>query len=285
MVRVADKKFVGKNVLYANIFKKNDKRTIYNVCLPRRQGWHDLYQAIRRDIHCTRPRIRRNARYTRLQNHVLQSQPNGEAEIIKVTLKPNPRIRKIIFEEDFSRIGIKGRQAIGNMLTRNPVHKITLKQRGGSTLGGRKVWFDRDVLRLNYDGRGEYPGRIPERRTDPRGAEQRRLLYHQLRRNNHYEDGSASWRSSTRTKCGRPCSTTPTSRTIPPYNASASSRSSRKQNYPGRQQEQQAHPADRRILSATGSCIRRTRQLSRTDGHRGRRVHRHTKASRPRASD
>ena len=84
--------------------------------------------------------------------------PNGEAEIIKVTLKPNPRIRRIIFEEDFSQIGIKGRQAMGNILTRNPVHKIALKQRGGSTLGGRKVWYDRDVMRLNYDGRGEYLG-------------------------------------------------------------------------------------------------------------------------------
>ena len=81
--------------------------------------------------------------------------PNGEAEIIKVTLKPNPRIRRIIFEEDFSQINIKGRQAMGNILTRNPVHKIALKQRGGSTLGGRKVWFDQDVLRLNYDSRGD----------------------------------------------------------------------------------------------------------------------------------
>ena len=79
--------------------------------------------------------------------------PNGEAEIIKVTLKPNPRVRRIIFEQDFSEVGIKGRQARGIILTRLPVHKIALKQRGGSTLGGRKVWFDRDILRLNYDGR------------------------------------------------------------------------------------------------------------------------------------
>jgi len=84
--------------------------------------------------------------------------PNGEAEIIKVTLKPNPRIRKIIFEKDFSEVKIKGKQAMGVILTKNPVHKIVLKQRGGSTLGGRKVWFDRDVLRLNYDGRGEFLG-------------------------------------------------------------------------------------------------------------------------------
>ncbi|MEG2331592.1 MAG: DNA gyrase/topoisomerase IV subunit A, partial [Bacteroides sp.] len=84
--------------------------------------------------------------------------PNGEAEIIKVTLKPNPRVRRIIFERDFSEIGIKSRQAQGVILTRLPVHKIALKQKGGSTLGGRKVWFDRDVLRLNYDGRGEFLG-------------------------------------------------------------------------------------------------------------------------------
>ena len=67
-------------------------------------------------------------------------------------------MRRIIFERDFSEISIKGRQAQGVILTRLPVHKIALKQKGGSTLGGRKVWFDRDILRLNYDGRGEYLG-------------------------------------------------------------------------------------------------------------------------------
>ena len=114
--------------------------------------------------------------------------PNGEAEIIKVTLKPNPRIRKIIFEEDFSQIGIKGRQTIGNILTRNPVHKITLKQRGGSTLGGRKVWFDRDVLRLNYDGRGEFIG---EYQTDEKiliVLENGDFYTSNFDLNNHYED-------------------------------------------------------------------------------------------------
>lgn len=75
-----------------------------------------------------------------------------------MTLKPNPRVRRIIFEHDFSEVSIKGRQARGVILTRLPVHKISLKQKGGSTLGGRKVWFDRDILRLNYDGRGEYLG-------------------------------------------------------------------------------------------------------------------------------
>ena len=115
--------------------------------------------------------------------------PNGEAEIIKVTLKPNPRIRKIIFEEDFSQIGIKGRQAIGNILTRNPVHKITLKQRGGSTLGGRKVWFDRDVLRLNYDGRGEYLGEYQSDELILVVLNNGEFYTTNFDVNNHYEDG------------------------------------------------------------------------------------------------
>ena len=162
---VADKKFVGKNILYINIFKKNDKRTIYNVAY--RDG---------KDGTCYIKRfavtgIVRDREYDLTQgkpdSRVLyfSANPNGEAEVIKVTLKPNPRVRKIVFEEDFSQLGIKGRQAIGNILTRLPVHKIVLKQRGASTLGGRKVWFDRDVLRLNYDGRGEYLG---EFQTDDR---------------------------------------------------------------------------------------------------------------------
>ena len=162
---VADKKFVGKNILYINIFKKNDKRTIYNVAY--RDG---------RDGTCYMKRfavtgIVRDREYDLTQgkpdSRVLyfSANPNGEAEVIKVTLKPNPRVRKIVFEEDLSQLAIKGRQAIGNILTRLPVHKIVLKQRGASTLGGRKVWFDRDVLRLNYDGRGEYLG---EFQTDDR---------------------------------------------------------------------------------------------------------------------
>lgn len=155
---VSDKKFVGKNILYANVFKKNDKRTIYNVVY--RDGKEGT-QYIKRFAVTS---IIRDREYDVTQGTpdsritYFTANPNGEAEVIKVTLKPNPRVRRIIFEEDFSDISIKGRQARGNILTKLPVHKIALKQRGGSTLGGRKVWFDRDVLRLNYDGRGEYLG-------------------------------------------------------------------------------------------------------------------------------
>ena len=175
---VADKKFVGKNILYINIFKKNDKRTIYNVAY--RDG---------KDGTCYIKRfavtgIVRDREYDLTQgkpdSRVLyfSANPNGEAEVIKVTLKPNPRVRKIVFEEDFSQLGIKGRQAIGNILTRLPVHKIVLKQRGASTLGGRKgvVRPRRAPPQLRRTGR--IPGRIPDRRPYPRGAGQRRFLRH-----------------------------------------------------------------------------------------------------------
>ena len=186
---VADKKFVGKNILYANVFKKNDKRTIYNVCY--RDG-KDGTTYIKRFAVTS---IVRDREYDVTQGTpdskimYFSANPNGEAEIIKVTLKPNPRIRKIIFEEDFSRIGIKGRQAIGNMLTRNPVHKITLKQRGGSTLGGRKVWFDRDVLRLNYDGRGEFLGEYQSDELILVVLNNGDFYTTNFDVNNHYEDG------------------------------------------------------------------------------------------------
>ena len=155
---VADKKFVGKNVLYVNVFKKNDKRTIYNVAY--RDGKEGTTYIKRFAV----TSIVRDREYDVTQGTpesritYFSANPNGEAEIIKITLKPNPRVRRIIFERDFSEVGIKSRQAQGVTLTPLPVHKIALKQRGGSTLGGRKVWFDRDVLRLNYDGRGEYLG-------------------------------------------------------------------------------------------------------------------------------
>ena len=155
---VADKKFVGKNVLYVNVFKKNDKRTIYNVAY--RDGKEGTTYVKRFAV----TSVVRDREYDVTQGTpdsritYFSANPNGEAEIIKVTLKPNPRVRRIIFEHDFSEVSIKGRQARGIILTRLPVHKISLKQKGGSTLGGRKVWFDRDILRLNYDGRGEYLG-------------------------------------------------------------------------------------------------------------------------------
>lgn len=158
IVRISDKLFVGKNILYVNIFKKNDKRTIYNVIY--RDGKEGFHYIKRFNV----TSMIRDREYDVTQGNpgskivYFSANPNGEAETIKVTLRPNPRIKKLIFERDFSEINIKGRQSMGNLLTKFEVHKITLKQRGGSTLGGRKVWFDHDVLRLNYDGRGQYLG-------------------------------------------------------------------------------------------------------------------------------
>ena len=115
--------------------------------------------------------------------------PNGEAEVIKVTHKPNPKLKKISFEKDFSEIGIKGRQSMGNILTKNDVHKIVLKQRGGSTLGGRKVWFDPDVLRLNYDERGQYLGEFHSDDLILVIMENGEFYTTNFDLNNHYETG------------------------------------------------------------------------------------------------
>ena len=158
IVKVADKIFVGKNILHLDVFKKNDKRTVYNAVY--RDGKNGAYYIKRFAVNG----ITRDKDYDITQGTVgskvvyFTSNPNAEAEIIRVTLKPKPRLFKLAFEKDFSDIAIKGRQSMGNLLTKNDVQKIALKTKGGSTLGGRQVWFDRDVLRLNYDNRGEYLG-------------------------------------------------------------------------------------------------------------------------------
>lgn len=158
VVKVADKLFVGKNILHLDVFRKNDKRTIYNAVY--RDGKLGPYYIKRFAVNG----ITRDKEYDVTQGTAgskiiyFTTNPNAEAEVIRVTLKPKPRISKLVFEKDFSDIAIKGRQSMGNILTKNDIHKIVLKQKGGSTLGGRQVWFDRDVLRLNYDKRGEYLG-------------------------------------------------------------------------------------------------------------------------------
>ena len=158
IVRVSEKMFVGKNVMHVGIFKKNDKRTVYNVVYrDGKEGFHYIKRfavtAMTRDREYDVTQGTPGSRIV-----YFSANPNGEAEIIKVTLKPNPRIKKLMFEKDFSEINIKGRQSQGNILSKFDVHRISLKQRGGSTLGGRQVWFDWDVQRPNYDGRGQYLG-------------------------------------------------------------------------------------------------------------------------------
>ncbi len=138
VVKVADKLFVGQNVLYLDVFKKNDKRTIYNVVY--RDGRNGAYFIKR----FAATGLTRDKEYDLTQGKpgskvmYFSANHNGEAEVIKVT--------------------IKGRQSMGNLLTRNEVQRIGLKSQGSSTLGGRKVWFDKDILRLDFDGHGEYLG-------------------------------------------------------------------------------------------------------------------------------
>ncbi len=158
VVKVADKMFIGKDILYVNVFKRNDNRTIYNVIY--RDGKHG-YNYIKRFAITS---ITRDKEYDLTKgtegSRILyfSVNPNGEAETVKVILKPKPRQKLLVFEKNFSEIVIKGRGSQGNILTKSEIHKVTLKQRGSSTLGGRRVWFDWDVLRLNYDGRGEELG-------------------------------------------------------------------------------------------------------------------------------
>ena len=158
VVRVSEKMFVGKNILYINVFKKNDNRTIYNVIY--RDGKDGLHYIKRFAV----TGVTRDKEYDLTQGKPgsrvvwFTANPNGEAEILKITFKPKPRLKCLYIDKDFSEIAIKGRQSMGNIVTKNEIHKISLKEKGGSTLGGRQVWFDRDILRLNYDGRGEFLG-------------------------------------------------------------------------------------------------------------------------------
>ena len=158
VIRVADKVFVGKNVLHLQVFKKNDSRTIYNVVY--RDGKKGFYFMKRFNV----TSMTRDKEYDLTQGTpgskvmYFTANPNGEAEIIKVTLDPDPKIKKIFLDKDFSEIMIKGRTSKGNLLTKYSVHRIGLKSHGHSTLGGRKVWYDPDVNRLNYDEHGQLLG-------------------------------------------------------------------------------------------------------------------------------
>lgn len=154
VVKVADKLYVGKHILYINIFKRNDLRTIYNL----------VYQDGRGGIVYMKrfavTGVSRDKEYDMTQGKKgskiwwFSANPNGEAETLRVTLKEKPRLKVLQFDVDFAELSIKGRQARGNLVTKNEVHRISLKERGVSTLGGIEVWFDPDVLRLNYDKRG-----------------------------------------------------------------------------------------------------------------------------------
>lgn len=158
VTKVPDKLYVGKNVLYMNVFKRNDVRTIYNV----------LYQDGKGGVVYMKrfavTSITRDKEYDVTMgapgSKVLwfTANPNGEAETLRITLKPKERLKVLQFDVRLADLAIKGRQSRGNIVSKNEIHRITLKEHGVSTLGGREVWFDPDVLRLNYDGRGNSLG-------------------------------------------------------------------------------------------------------------------------------
>ena len=158
IIKVSEKIFIGQNILYVNIFKRNDNRTIYNVIY--RDGLSGNNYIKRFAV----TGITRDKDYDVTQGTpgssilYFSANTNGEAETVKVILKPKLRQKVTTFLKDFSDILIKGRNTIGNLLSKAIIYKINLKQRGDSTLGGRQVWFDRDVHRLNYDGRGDALG-------------------------------------------------------------------------------------------------------------------------------
>ena len=160
VTKVSEKAFFGKDILYVGLFDRNDQRTIYNVIY--REGKTSLSYAKRFAV----TSITRDKEYDITQgtpgstilwftvNH------NGEAETVKIYLRPRPKLKKTIDEYDFSQLGIKGRASRGNLVSKNPIQRITLKSKGVSTIGGKDIWFDEDIQRLNEDGRGLHLGQF-----------------------------------------------------------------------------------------------------------------------------
>ena len=192
VIKVAEKIFVGKNVLHLAVFKKNDKRTIYNVVY--RDGKKGDYFIKRFNV----TSVTRDREYDLTQGTpgsrviYFTANPNGEAEIIKITFDPSEKKKGSIFlDKDCSTILIKGRASKGNLLSRNSIHRIGLKSHGHSTLGGRKVWFDPDVNRLNYDEHGQLLGEFYD--DDSILVVLKNGDYYQTNfdANNHYEDNIA----------------------------------------------------------------------------------------------
>ncbi|ROI14144.1 DNA gyrase/topoisomerase IV subunit A [Epilithonimonas hominis] len=158
VVKVEPKTFIGKNIVHVAVWKKNDKRTVYNMIY--REGREGPYYMKRFSV----TGVTRNTDYKLASDKkgsemlYFTANPNGEAEIVSVLLKPNARVRKNKIDIDFSDLAIKGRDSKGNLVTKYAVKKVDLKEEGVSTLAPRKIWFDDSVRRLNADGRGSLLG-------------------------------------------------------------------------------------------------------------------------------
>ena len=158
VVKVAEKLFIGTDIQHIAIFHRGDERTVYNVVY--RDGKKGIYFMKRFNV----TGVTRDKEYDLTQGKpgskivYFTANPNGEAETIKVILKPALHLKKLEVFKDLSELAVKSRTARGNVLTKFDVKSITLSKKGHSTLGGRKVWFDADVLRVNYDEHGIYLG-------------------------------------------------------------------------------------------------------------------------------
>ena len=199
IVRIAEKLFIGETerskkdkkkaeVIHIAVFRKNDERTIYNVVY--RDGKNGASFIKRFNVTAvTRDReydLTTGAPGSRVL--YFTANPNGEAEVVKVILKPNPKLKRVFFDKDFCEINIKGRGSKGNLLTKLEVNKVTLKSHGSSTLGGRKVWYDSDIKRLNYDGQGKYLGEFDGNDQVLVMLTDGRYYLSNFDINNHYED-------------------------------------------------------------------------------------------------
>ncbi len=169
LTHVAEKLFVGETerskaekrkaeIVHLAVFKRGDTRTVYNAIYADGKDGHTYIKrfTVTGLVRDRESDLTQGKPYSRLL--YFSANPNGEAEVVRVTLKPQLRLRKITSDKDFSTIAIKSRLAKGNLLSKEPVARITLKSRGASTLGGRQVWFDADIKRLNYDAIGQYLG-------------------------------------------------------------------------------------------------------------------------------
>ena len=154
VTRAAEKVFVGQNVTYINVFQKNDNRTVYNLIY--RDGKNGKIMVKRFSVLGVTRDKEYNATKGTPGSKMLYftANPNGEAEVVKIELKPKPRLKKTSFDFDFAGLAIKGRGSLGNTLTKYAVRKIEIRQEGVSTLGSLNIWYDDTVQRLNTDGRG-----------------------------------------------------------------------------------------------------------------------------------
>ena len=158
ITKVQDKVFVGKEIIHVAVFKKNDERTVYNMIYKDGQSGVSYIKRFS-VVGVTRDKeydLTKGTKGTRVL--YFTANPNGEAEIVNVQLKPHSKLKKLQFDEDFASLAIKGRNSMGNIITKYPVKKILLKSKGKSTLAGRKIWYDDILKRLNADSRGKYLG-------------------------------------------------------------------------------------------------------------------------------